>query len=137
MNMKRILIILLAVGLIGAIVGVSMWNKPHQNMETAKADLSVDAAQLFNDYNADEDAANTKYLGKTLAVTGQVREVTSEEGTVKVNLETGSDFGVLCELDPLSKHARTDFQPGETVTMKGNCAGSNLDIQLSRCVEVK
>jgi hypothetical protein len=137
-NMKRYLLPLLALGLIGATVGYTLWNKPHKNMENVRADLSIGAAELFNDFNTDENAANAKYLGKTIAVTGQVKEVTpGEDGPAKVSLETGSDFGVLCELDPLTEHARTDFQPGETVTLKGDCAGFNFDVQMSRCVEVK
>lgn len=107
-------------------------------MQTAKADMAIDAAALFNEYSADETAANAKYLDKTIAVSGKVKETTkSDDGTVKVSLDTGSDFGVLCELDPLSQHPRTEFATGETVTFKGNCTGLNFDVQLTRCVEVK
>lgn len=135
--MKRVLIFLLIAAVIGAAIGYSMWNKPHKNMEDAKADLAIEATALFNEFNTDEAAANAKYLDKTIAVTGTVKEASNADNTVKVNLETGSDFGVLCEFDPLTKHSRTDFQPGEKVTLKGLCAGLNLDVQLSRCVEVK
>ena len=135
--MKKILLILLGLGVIGAAVGVSMWNKPHKNMETAKADVAIQAADLYNEYNTDENAANAKYLDKTIAVTGKVKEVTTDDGgATKLTLETGSDFGVLCELDPMTKHARTDFQPGENVTFKGLCSGFNFDVQLTRCVAV-
>lgn len=136
--MKRILYFLLALACIGGAVGYYLWNKPHENMQTAKADMAIDAAALFNEYSADETAANTKYLDKTIAVSGKVKETTkSDDGTVKVSLDTGSDFGVLCELDPLSQHPRTEFATGETVTFKGNCTGLNFDVQLTRCVEVK
>lgn len=136
--MKRILYFLLAIACIGGAVGYYLWNKPHENMQTAKADMAIDAAALFNEYSADETAANAKYLDKTIAVSGKVKETTkSDDGTVKVSLDTGSDFGVLCELDPLSQHPRTEFATGETVTFKGNCTGLNFDVQLTRCVEVK
>ncbi|MCB9355111.1 MAG: hypothetical protein R2791_16590 [Saprospiraceae bacterium] len=136
--MKRLLYFIAAVALIGGAVGYYLWNKPHENMETAKTDLAIQANVLFDEYNADETAANAKYLDKTIAVTGKVKESsTAEDGTAKVNLDTGSDFGVLCELDPLSKHDRTTFTEGETVTFKGICTGLNFDVQLTRCVEVK
>lgn len=136
--MKKILIFLLAAGLIGAAVGYYLWNKPHENMEKAKADVAIEAAQLFKEYNADENAANAKYLDKTIAVSGKVKESTKgEDGTIKVSLETGSDFGVVCEFDPLSKHPRTEFSPGEQVVLKGKCTGLNFDVQLTRCVEVR
>lgn len=136
--MKRIVYILLAIACAGGAIGYYLWNKPQKDMQAAKADMAIDAAALFNEFNTDETAANAKYLDKTVAVSGKVKEVTkTEDGTVKVSLDTGSEFGVFCELDPLSQHARTDFPVGETVTFKGICTGLNFDVQLTRCVEVK
>ncbi|MFN0036017.1 MAG: OB-fold protein [Saprospiraceae bacterium] len=136
--MKRILLLIVGLGLVGAAIGYALWNKPHENMATSKADSTVDASMLFKEYNTDETSANAKYLGKTIAVTGKVKETSKTDGApVKVTLETGDEFAVICELDALSQHSRTDFAAGETVTFKGKCDGINLDVQLSRCVEVK
>src|SRR5690606_39130579 len=108
--MKRILYFLLALACLGGAIGYYLWNKPHENMQTAQADMAIDAATLFNEFNTDEAAANAKYLDKTVAVSGKVKETTkTDDGTVKVSLDTGSEFGVLCELDPLSQHPRTNF----------------------------
>lgn len=136
--MKRILLLIVGLGLVGAAIGYALWNKPHENMATSKADSTVDASMLFKEYNTDETSANAKYLGKTIAVTGKVKETSKTDGApVKVTLETGDEFAVICELDALSQHSRTDFAAGETVTFKGKCDGINLDVQLSRCVEAK
>lgn len=138
MSGKRILILILGLGLIGAAVGYALWNKPHENMKSSKAEVQLEASALFEAYNADENASNSKFLGKTIEVSGKVKETSKTEGgPVKVTLETGDEFAVICELDALSQHARTDFQAGEMVTFKGKCDGLNLDVQLSRCVEVK
>ena len=138
MNIKRILFWILGLGLIGVAIGYFLWNKPHENMTDSKAAVTIEAPAFFKEYNTDEHAANAKYLGKTIAVTGKVKESThSEGGPAKITLETGDEFAVICELDALSQHARTDFPVGETVTLKGKCDGLNLDVQLSRCVEVK
>ena len=138
MSIKRILLVVVVLGLIGAAVGYALWNKPHENMQSSKAEATVEASALFQEYNADEKAANDKYLGKTIAVSGKVKETsTTAGGPAKITLETGDEFTVICELDALSQHARTDFPAGETVTFKGKCDGLNLDVQLSRCVEVK
>lgn len=128
---------MLAVGLIGAGVGYYMWNKPHQNMNTAKTDVRIDAAALFQEYNADETACNEKYLDKVIAVNGKVKEVTTDEESTKISLETGDAFGVRCELSKTTTHPRTEFNPGEQVTFKGTCSGLNFDVLLSNCVEVK
>lgn len=136
--MKKALWFLLAAGLIGAAAGFYLWNKPHQDIAASKTEVAIGADQLLSEFSADETAANAKYLDKMIAVSGPVRSSeTDEEGGVKVLLETGSDFAVSCELDKFAKHPRTGFQPGETVTLKGLCSGYNLDVQISRCVEVK
>ena len=134
--MRKALLALLIIGIVGVGVGYYQWNKPKENMTTSKAEATIGAAQLLTEYNANEEAANAKYLGKTIAVSGQVKETTKEDGTVKVMLETGQDFGVYCTLDSLASHPRSDFPAGETITLKGKCDGLNLDVQLSRCVEV-
>ncbi|MBK8554705.1 MAG: hypothetical protein IPL65_02515 [Lewinellaceae bacterium] len=135
---KKLLIFGIVALVLGGGVAYYMWNKPHQDMEAAHADISVDATKLFNDFDTDETAANTTYLDKVIEVKGVVKESTkTDDGSFKVILETEGMFGVVCILDPLSVHARTNFNSGETVKMKGTCSGLNLDVQIDRCVEVK
>jgi hypothetical protein len=135
--MKKILIALLLLGVVGAAIGYYMWNKPHKNMATSKTDVAIEASALFNEYNADENACNAKYLDKVIAVSGKVKEVTTDEGAVKVSLETGGDFGVRCALSGTAAHPRTTFTSGENVTFKGTCSGLNFDVQLDNCVEMR
>jgi hypothetical protein len=133
------LYILLAVVLVGGVVGYQLWNKPHEDIGAAKTDVAVDATALYNEYNTDENAANAKYLDKVVAISGKVKEAAKDpDGSVKVSLDAGSEMGVVaCELSPFAKHARTDFQPGEQVTFKGKCTGLNLDVVFVECVEAK
>ena len=136
--MKKILLFLLAAGLIGGAYGYYLWNKPHEDMGAAKAAVTLTAAQLLSEYTADETAANGKYLGQTIAVTGKVKESTDEGGAVKIMLDAGDEnFGVYCTLDSAFQHPRRAFPVGESVMLKGKCDGINLDVQLSRCVEQK
>ncbi len=132
---KRILLLLIVVAAVGGAIGLYFYNLKMPSMAGQKADLEITATALFEAYDTDEASANERYLGKVLAVQGQVRQAqTLPDGTVKVLLETGQDFGVLCEFDPNTQHARTAFSPGETVTIKGECAGLNFDVLLARCV---
>lgn len=136
--MKKVILAILALALIGSGVGYYLWNKPHQDIAASKTDVAIDAKQLFDEFNNDETAATAKYLDKMIAVSGTVKSSeTDAEGTTKVMFDAGSDFGVSCELDKFAKHPRTDFKPGETVTLKGLCSGFNFDVQISRCVEAK
>jgi hypothetical protein len=136
--MKKILIYGLVLALIAASVGFYLYNKPHQNMNRAKSDLSLSATELFTDFENDEANANTKYLDKIVEVQGIVKEISTDEtGTTSVTLESGSDmFGVICQMDNLTDHKRTAFQKGEEVTLKGICTGVLMDVVLVRCIEV-
>lgn len=136
--MKKALQIILLLVIIGGIAGYMMYNKPHENIENAKSDLQISAEALFTDFESDEAAANEKYNDKLVEVTGKVVEVSSDDsGIVNVILDSGSMFGVVCKLDELTEHKRTEFSKGEEVTFKGKCTGINMDVLLVRCVEVE
>ena len=135
MKLLKIGLVLAALGLIA---GLYLYNKPHQNMMSATTDISMDATQLFEAFEANENVSNEKYLDKIIEVKGKVREVKKDEtGNLSVILETDDMmFGVVCQLDELSTPKRTAFQPGEEVTFKGVCTGVLMDVVLVRCVEL-
>jgi hypothetical protein len=135
MNKKNLFIGLTVVGLIGAAIGYSLWNKPQKNMVSAKTEISIDAQTILTAFETAENEANTKYLDKVIAVKGKVKEVKNEGGKICISLETESAMsGVLCNLDPLSQHAKTTFAVGEEVVFKGVCTGFLSDVVLERCV---
>lgn len=131
------LIALLVLGGGGAATAYYMWNKPHENVADQKAAYKINAAELFSAFSQDEAAATAKYLGKTIVVSGKVKEavLSPTTGMVRVSFWTDDPFDVSCELDPLTKHKRTNFTAGETVSIKGICTGYAMDVQLTRCVE--
>lgn len=135
--MKKYAIAFLILGALGAIIGFKTYHKPHQDMHSAKATQTLSATDLFAAYQANEGAANTKYLDQVIAVTGTVRESSKEEGVVNVMLESEDMmFGVRCQLDQLSPHKRQEFSVGEKISLKGKCTGSLMDVVMVRCVEI-
>lgn len=131
--------ILLPIALVCLGVGYYLYNKPHQNMESATADLQASASALLTAFEMDEASANTQYLDKVVQVSGVVRSSSRDDaGNVSVVLQTDNEMsGIICQLDELTEHARTDFKPGEQVVFKGKCTGFLMDVVLVRCVEVK
>ncbi|MDA7625705.1 OB-fold putative lipoprotein [bacterium] len=135
--MKMTLRVILLLFLIGGIVAYIMYNKPHENIGKASVDLKITAEALFADFEADEMGANEKYLDKLIQVSGKVQDSsTDNNGITKIILESGGMFGVVCQLDELTNHERTEFDIGSSVSFKGKCTGINMDVLLVRCVEV-
>lgn len=138
--MKKFIWIGLALFAIAAFVGYKMYNKPHANMANAKADVTATATELFTAFDADEEKANQQYLGKVVAVKGRVEDIQkADEGGVKsLSLETGDPMAVVSVvLDELHTGHRKDFAVGEEVKFNCICAGKLIDIELTRCVELK
>ncbi len=134
--MKKIVYAILLIGLIGGGIGLYQYNKPHKKMVTATSDFIISAAELFTEFENDENISNEKYLDKIVQVSGTVQEVKEEDGVTSVTLNRGGMFGVICQLDQLTEHKRITFAIGENVSFKGICTGLLMDVVLVRCVEV-
>ncbi len=137
--MKKYLFSVGLLGLIGVGIAFYLYNKPHKDIKSSKTDFTMEAEQLFSEFEENEAEANIKYLDKIIEVKGTVREMSSdEEGNVSVILNSKNDFsGVICQLDNLTTHKKTKFNPGESVVFKGICAGMLMDVVMVRCVEVE
>lgn len=137
MNKKTKLLLLLVLlgGIIGGSVGLYLWFKPVPGIESLETDLTIPASDLFLAFEANENAANEKYLNKVVEVTGLVREVkVNEAGFPVVVLETDDMmFGIICEFESKESLPK-DVQVGALITIKGVCNGKLLDVVLNRCL---
>ncbi len=136
-RMKRnILIAVLLAAVAGGFISYRMYNAKTPTAAEKTADVTVDATALFAAFTKDEVAAGKLYNDKVLQVNGVVREVgTVGNGPVNVMLETGDAMGaVVCEFAAGEAPA---WQKGKNVTLKGFCAGYNLDVLLQRCAAVE
>lgn len=134
-NKKRILKIallsVLGIALTGGIVGYKMYTKPHRNVVNEKA-VNISALELITAYETNEPAANTKYLDKVLAVTGEISEVSTNQKGEQVITLKGTDMGgLICTLEG---PAAASIKPGATVDVKGICTGYLTDVVLVRSV---
>jgi hypothetical protein len=134
--MKKIIIPLLVLGLIGIAIGYYMYNKPVASLKNKKPEVEVSAAQMIADYESDEQAANGKYLGKVVQVYGNVAEITVEGGKTKVHLASGNPMSmIICEMEEGSETG--ELKPGEEARMKGMCSGYLSDVILVQSFVVK
>ena len=133
MKGKKIVISVLVLVIALAVVGYKMYNKPHVNVASEKADITITANKLFADFSNDEEKANAIYLDKIVEVKGVIGKIAKEEKVI-INLNTGDDFGsVLCHLSDSSTEKVKDIKEGESIKVKGICTGFLMDVVLVKC----
>lgn len=103
---------------------------------TSQSVLKVTAQQLYEDYSNNEQAADERYKGKTLLVSGLIDSVNNSFGDRPyLTLESGSMFrGVRARLNPDESEKASQLQKGQTVQMK--CIGESVSFgspTLSQC----
>jgi len=131
-KMKKFIIIFLILAAGAGSYGYYLYNKPRAGVSEMTAAYSVDAKNFFTEYNTDENAANRKYLGKVVEVSGKIRSVdVDDRGTMNVAIETGEMGAVNCQFE--KKDKMPSVVAGNLVRVKGICSGFLLDVVLVDC----
>lgn len=102
--------------------------------------IEVKAPDLTKEYNENELAADGKYKGKLLSVSGKVSEIAETFGTISVDLEGHKESGinllsVKCSFDDSQKEAVSKLKKGQQATVIGRGDGktANLYVGLKEC----
>ncbi len=144
--MKKKLKIFLIVLFIGIVVGLSVvyyiFNMPHRDVKNEKPSYTIEASLLFEEYNNDENASNTKFANKVLQVSGEIVEISIDEYQVSITLVDEME-GVNCALDSMTivKHRAfiDELKINDKITLKGKCDGFDMimGVVLTRCFIIK
>ena len=108
-------------------------------------DVKVKADDLIKEYAANAIAADAKYKGKLVQVTGKYSMAQKMLVVGYIVQIVGDDAGELntsfvqCTLQEGADADLVKFQPGQPITMQGTCDGTPLpgQVKLSRCIVVK
>ncbi|WP_159947397.1 OB-fold protein [Polaribacter septentrionalilitoris] len=134
MTKKRITLVILILGIIGAFVAYKMYNKPHVDVADSKSDIVISADKIQSDFSTNENLANSNYLEKIIEVSGEISELTLENKKGIITLKTNDDFGsVLCHLSDNSTQKMNTLKVGKPVRLKGICTGYLMDVILVKC----
>lgn len=133
--MKKLLIILVGIGLISAAgFAYYQFNRSHDDMESQKAVAKMSAGDLFDEYDMDEAASNQKYLGKVIEINGTIFSI--DEGSQNdyniLLMEQSQMFGISCNIS--KTNYVQNLNAGQTISIKGECAGMLSDVVLIRCI---
>ncbi len=148
MKKKRILKIMIILVIAGIIIGggiaLYMFNMPHRDVQSQKADFSLSSTEIVNEYLDNKDAANQKYLAadgesKILEITGTIQKITEDLNgqTVILIKNEGDKAGVRATILPGSELLISELKTGENITVKGVIrSGANYDEDLEMYVDV-
>ncbi len=141
-----VILVILVIGIAGGFYGYKEFNRKNESLSDATPALNIKSTELINEFAADEKAANTKYLGKVVQVSGIIKKIDKDEkGFYTVVLgDTSSMSSVRCSVDSLFTKDITSMKPYSSIFMKGICTGYmpddlgiGADVILNRCVPVK
>jgi hypothetical protein len=111
--------------------------KPHHNAASEQTQATISASELYNEFQKAENLANQKWVGKVIEVTGRIASVTDAGNYVSVNLLATGDGNINCSI--LKKDLSPDdkFSKGDSIVIKGKCAGFLMDVNLVDCIVKK
>ncbi|MBK7223560.1 MAG: hypothetical protein IPH94_20335 [Saprospiraceae bacterium] len=96
---KYIWYILMAV-LAGGAYGYYQYNRPVASLESANADVVLEAPALLKAFETNETTANTQYLDKVIEVSGQISRIEEDGEKKSIYLSTGNEMSsVICEME--------------------------------------
>lgn len=112
MKKRSYFILFLIVGLVAAYLVYNYMYQDHRDIANEKASYVLTAAQIVNEFSEDSNNATSKFLDKTVQITGIVTEVETD------NFLIGSD--ILCYTDSLTI---ASLQKKKEFTVKGRFIG--------------
>lgn len=139
--MKHIVAIVILIVIIAAgLYAYKIYTGKVKSLEDIKADVNVTDTNLTTAFEKDSAAANRQYLGKVVAVTGNIKSIEKESGTIVMGRGEGMS-SVRCSLDTNFVKKLTGLNALNKITIKGVCTGFNSDelglgsdVVLNRCV---
>lgn len=120
----------------GLIAVLYFFNDPGNNNRSVRADFILTASELHDEFTADEPAANLKYIGKIIEITGKITSVNLEEDRmVSIILKTSDNrSSVICSFrEPVNPKSIQTMKP---ITVRGELSGYLMDVLLNNCVVI-
>jgi hypothetical protein len=126
--------------LLGLITGTSICGllfRIYNRQPLSPPDMVLSAPALTDAYDSGEGHADSLYLYKKLSVKGALSRLHKNQSGQYVATLEGRYVGrtaVDCILDSLYTPAPPEIRRGDTLTIRGRCAGRSLNVILVQCI---
>jgi tRNA_anti-like len=133
--MRKKLILIAVIFLVLAMgLAYYFYTKPHSSAANQKTDVHINASELYEQFQRDESAANSRFTDKIIEVKGKVAEIQHTGIRTSLQLDAGVAMGgINCSLADSSPNLQVPPK-GTLVTIKGKCSGFLMDVNLVDCV---
>jgi hypothetical protein len=132
--MKKVLLIGLAVALTVGIWIYREYNRAPADLSDVKADVEITAVDLVSAFSDDESSANTLYLDKIVAVTGELSQIRQDTSGVSLTIASDDPLSsVICEMQK-GFALPEGLVEGDAVSVKGQCTGYLMDVVLVKSI---
>ncbi len=121
----------------GIIYGYLEFTRQHSDISKVKPDFTLNASDLYSEFEGDELSATAKYSGKIIELSGKVAEIeySSADSTLSITLREVDQFsGVICTFSEIKDATSSNVNAGEQITVRGECSGMLMDVLLNNCV---
>ena len=123
---------------VGATLVIQKWSGG-ESAAVAVRDPAVDATDLYQEYETDQLAADRKYKGRVVLISGAVKYVDRDVvGTLFLTLRGNDLLGsVQCYFGDDYATKLAHLRAGDIVEIQGRCTGLVINVLLKECSIVK
>ncbi len=101
-----------------------LFSQKYEDTATVKAEYSLTAVQLIQEFKTNLAVANRRYTEKIVTVTGRVSEIESADTTVNIKMtDTTSGSYVIFTFQSQEMKMVKQIKEGDSVSLKGSCSG--------------
>jgi hypothetical protein len=132
---KKLIVPLFGIMIIGIMAMSYVFRGAEKSVASEDALYSISADEIYSTFEENETAANEKFLGKVIEVTGIINEIEkTDSGQLIVLLSCSSPLGgVRCSFETDQDNVSKKVTNGSTCTLKGKCSGMLMEVVLDNC----
>lgn len=133
---KHLLSLIVVSGFLIIAFGSDDQESTESEISTVQPSITVSAEKLYSDYEDNGVAADGKYKGKVIRVTGVVNNIDRDiMDNIYVTLKGDQYFGdIQCFFSESYVGIASQLSKGQRITVKGMCDGKLMNVMLNGCV---
>jgi len=131
---KKYFIIIAIIVLIVAAWVYHLFTANRPGLAGVNADISINAVDLYNQFQSDENTADKKYLDKVIEIKGTITDIQQTDTTLSIELKGADMGGINCGIASDGYDKALSFKKEATITVKGRCSGFLMDVNMVDCI---